>query len=138
MPNHCEQVVAILGPRHVVTNLYEWVSVHGTEAKRFCDVVSPMPLSEAGNWFDWRIINWGTKWDVQDVKVKHDLQIETNGEQASFTFQCWTAWTPPVPVWDRLVQDFECVVAADYRDEYGSFEGEYNCSDKCWFPKENA
>jgi hypothetical protein len=43
---------------------------------------------------------------------------------AWFSFRCWTAWGPPVPVWDRL-HAMGIEVEADYQDEGGMFEGAY-------------
>jgi hypothetical protein len=37
---------------------------------------------------------------------------------ASFSFNCWTAWSPPVPVWNTLV-NMGISVDADYQDEGG-------------------
>ena len=37
---------------------------------------------------------------------------------------CWTAWAPPVPVWEKLV-DMGLSVKASYVDEGGFFQGTY-------------
>ena len=143
MPNHCYQEVSILGPRPVVRHLYESVfdpCIRGG-SRRFCDVVIPFPLSEVGDGYNWRVANWGTKWDVCEVSLVYDFKLEAEDlkiQEASFTFKCWTAWAPPVPVWDRLVNEFGCIVTADYHDEGGLFEGEYNCSDSRWEPGEKT
>ena len=134
MPNHCYQEVSIIGPWPIVSRLHECAVVSAPEDRRFCDVVIPIPLSEVNNWYDWCIQNWGTKWDVHWVEVVDEY--EKSGDLASFTFRCCTAWAPPVPVWDRLVQELDCIVTADYHDEGGLFEGRYNCGDKRWKPEE--
>lgn len=38
------------------------------------------------SWYDWRIANWGTKWDVEPV-------IEDNDTYVNYNFE--SAWTPP-------------------------------------------
>ena len=142
MPNHCYQNVSIIGPEPLVRAL-------SFDLSNFCSMVKPMPLEvyndhlgDVPAWYDWRVKNWGTKWDlceVTNVKLTvacDDLYPNDRNEQELVSsFDCWTAWAPPVPVWDRLVQELGCVVTADYRDEGGLFEGEYNCSDKCWRPE---
>jgi hypothetical protein len=106
---------------------------------RFCDVVVPMPLDQAGNSYDWCCKNWGTKWDVAEVWIDHEGLVHTDDlKVAWFSFRCWTAWAPPVPVWDRL-HAMGIEVHANYQDEGGMFAGEYHHGeDKCWQPAEEA
>ena len=140
MPNHCDQTVTITGPRAMIEQLHD--GLKATEP-RFCDLISPMPFemwaapeiklpdpwdTMAPAWREWRDEHWGTKWDVCGVENVH---LET---LISLTFQCWTAWAPPIPIWDRLV-DLGCKVSAEYRDEGDMFEGTYeNGLDQCWEP----
>ena len=85
-------------------------------------------------WYAWRVENWGTKWDVADVQMTNPLMIHGEGK-SSFSFNCWTAWSPPIPVWDKLVE-MGLSVDADYQDEGFNFEGTYlNGEDKCWEPE---
>ena len=138
IPNHCYQGVSIQGPRAVVRHLYDQLTEHG----RFCDVVSPMPLRvwlvddsfDSQGWYGWRNNNWGTKWDVCEVEVTEPYeQDETEGW---FSFQCWTAWGPPIPVWERLHTELGCSVDAEYEDEGAMFAGTWiNGDDQCWEPE---
>ena len=152
MPNHCYQQVEIHGPRFLVKELYN----HLTKADpEFCQLVCPMPFEqwlapktkwggyEVEGWYDWRVNNWGTKWDVVDVDTTqplllHDDEPSTGDPwtmNASFVFNCWTAWSPPIPVWDKLVE-MGISVDADYQDEGMGFEGRYvNGEDECWEPE---
>ena len=150
MPNHCYQQVEIQGPRFLVKELYD----HLTKADpEFCQLVCPMPFEqwlapktkwggyEVEGWYDWRVNNWGTKWDVVDVDTTQPLTIHDDEDtdpanmNASFMFNCWTAWAPPIPVWDKLVE-MGISVDADYQDEGMGFEGRYvNGEDECWEPE---
>ena len=135
MPNHCYQTVYIKGPRAMVQELY--FNLYGEEP-RFCDVVVPMPLHEAGNSYEWCNANWETKWDVKDVEIMEELLMsdEEGPEQiAWFAFKCWTAWSPPIPVWDQL-HALGIDVESDYEDEGGMFAGEYQYGEgDCWVPE---
>jgi len=152
MPNHCYQQVEICGPRFLVKELYG----HLTKADpEFCQVVKPMPFEqwlapkakwrdyEVEGWYDWRVNNWGTKWDVVNVEITQSLLLHDDEEDvapesmsASFCFNCWTAWAPPVPVWDKL-HSMGISVDADYQDEGGMFEGRYlNGDDTTWTPED--
>jgi len=138
MPNHCYQQVTITGPRALISQIEDNLKC---EESRFCDLISPMPFEmwiapdqgNVGAWYEWRNENWGTKWDVCAVEMG-DLRLIGDGTTKEIEFQCWTAWAPPIPVWDRLV-DLGCEVEADYQDEGGMFEGTYRDGlDECWVP----
>jgi len=135
MPNHCYQSVYIRGPRAMVQELYFNLDC---KDPRFCAVVVPMPLHEAGNSYEWCNANWGTKWDVADVEIMEKLLMsdeEGPEEVAWFAFKCWTAWAPPVPVWNQL-HALGIDVEADYEDEGGMFAGEYQYGEgDCWVPE---
>ena len=135
MPNHCYQSVYIKGPSALVYELY-----HNLEYNRFCDVVLPIPFAKSTGMtgYDWRVDHWGTKWDVADVEIDNGgLEFsdeEAPEEVAWFSFKCWTAWSPPIPVWAAL-HALGIEVEADYEDEGGDFEGQWiNGEDNCWEP----
>ena len=139
MPNHCYQTVSIYGPRAMVTELYFNLDSNGVEP-RFCDVVIPMPLDQAGTSDCWCDENWGTKWDVKEVSITFALQHSDMDPPAPvagmswFKFKCWTAWSPPVPVWDKL-HALGIEVWVKYEDEALNFAGEYMFGeDKSWEP----
>ena len=130
MPNHCYQSVYVQGPRAVVQELFFQLAEQG----RFCDAVIPMPLSEASVGYEWRVTNWGTKWDVAEAEITQGLEVSAHEIEAWFAFRCWTAWSPPVPVWDKL-HEMGVTVEAEYQDEGGMFEGRYSDGeDECWVP----
>ena len=138
MPNHCYQSVFIHGPQMMVQELYWALEL---KEPRFCDVVLPIPFEQSIGMtgYDWRCANWGTKWDVIEVEIdddglEHSDDTYPNGPVAWFTFKCWTAWAPPIPVWDKL-HSLGIEVQADYEDEGLHFAGEYaNGEDKSWEP----
>ena len=139
MPNHCYQTVSIYGPRAMVTELYFNLDSDGVDP-RFCDTVIPMPLDQAGNSYEWRNENWGTKWDVKEVSITFALQHSDMDPPAPvagmswFKFKCWTAYAPPRPVWDKLYA-MGIEVWAKYEDEGLNFSGAYMFGeDKLWRP----
>lgn len=152
MPNHCYQSVEVYGPRFLVKELYD----HLTKADpEFCQIVIPMPFEQwlapktkwgeydVEGWYDWRVNNWGTKWDVCDVQMTgplylHDDEPDTGDPwtiNASFQFNCWTAWSPPIPVWQKL-HSMGIRIHAEYQDEGMMFEGRWiDGVDECWEPE---
>ena len=128
MPNHCDQTVAIYGPIDLVRELYTQLTDHN----RFCDAVLPVPFAQSAGMdgYNWRVENWGTKWDVQEVEITHALQHSDMDPPAPvagmswFKFKCWTAWAPPVPVWNKL-HEMGIEVWTEYEDEGLHFAGKY-------------
>ena len=132
MPNHCYQQVHLRGPSHLIHHLHKALSKSDPE---FCSTIAPMPFElwaketqpdqMMPDWYEWRCENWGTKWDVCDVLFDGvGLEYSDDQKVAAFSFHCWTAWAPPVPVWDRL-HAMGIEVEADYQDEGMNFEGAY-------------
>ena len=139
MPNHCYQQVYLRGPSHLIHHLH--MALSKTEPE-FCNTIAPMPFElwaketppdqVLPEWYKWRCENWGTKWDVCEVDIdetyrsknRDGLEYSDDKKVAWFAFRCWTAWGPPVPVWDRL-HAMGIEVYADYQDEGGMFEGAY-------------
>jgi hypothetical protein len=48
------------------------------------------------SWYDWSIVNWGTKWNSSDLRIVKETERE-------LVFWFETASTPPRPVLDKLV-----------------------------------
>ena len=137
MPNHCDQSVYIKGPSALVYELYHNLQ---RQEPRFCDVVLPVPFAKSTGMtgYDWRWDYWGTKWDVAEVELTEKMEISGEEDVAWFSFRCWTAWGPPIPVWDEL-HALGIDVEADYLDEGGLFEGEYQFGkNESWVPEEAA
>ena len=63
-------------------------------------------------WYDWRLQNWDTKWDADDVVVTDDdpdcTEIEFN-----------TAWSPPEAICDKIREDYPAVSVSWFYDEPG-------------------
>ncbi len=68
------------------------------------------------NWYDWRIRNWGTKWDVQAV-----LEDEGDG-YLDYSFQ--SAWSPPVEWLEKVARDYpQLSFRLEYEEEGRDFVG---------------
>ena len=119
----------------------------------FVSLIVPMPFEqwlapktrcegfEVEGWYDWRVNNWGTKWDVCDVQMSGPLYLHDDEDadpatmNASFQFNCWTAWSPPIPVWDKLYE-MGIRIHAEYQDEGMMFEGRWiDGVDESWEPE---
>ena len=127
MPNHTDnRVILSHADSQMIDDIY---NVMNTEDTELCNHLIPMPKelegttspSDTPNWYDWRLENWGTKWDVYETQC---TRINANTLQLYF----YTAWSPPIPVFDKLV-DMGFEVNARYLDEGWGYIGEYNDGD---------
>jgi hypothetical protein len=76
------------------------------------------PVNPESAWWDWRVQNWGTKWEITTDESYIDIQ--ENQIKASFA----TAWSPPTGIFDKLV-DQGYGVNALYYEGGCAFCGEY-------------
>lgn len=69
----------------------------GDERQKEIDAKRESNIAEYGyaNWYDWRIANWGCKWDVD---CHADAREDANN--ASFAFD--SAWSPPIEFYEQL------------------------------------
>lgn len=150
MPNWCNNRVVI---SHEDTQKLEALVVAIKEGK-FCNHVIPVPEDlqivagsvgdpvaqaelerktaenlkkyGAGNWYDFCVSRWGTKWDVD----AYDTDIKIKDNTIEFGFD--SAWAPPVGIYEALVDDgFE--VEATYYEPGMAFVGRwFNGDDECY------
>lgn len=68
-------------------------------------------VSLMGNWYDWNVSNYGTKWDCYDIYVDYD---QIGFAELSFN----TAWSPPFQVFEALSLLFpSTLINIAYADE---------------------
>jgi len=125
MPNHTDNRVIL---SHADSQQIDMIyNIMNTDDTPLCQTLIPMPEELEGTagfdengttgWYSWRVENWGTKWDIYDA---HCDRIDANTLQLYFN----TAWSPPVPVFDKLI-DMGFEVTARYLDEGWMYIGEY-------------
>ena len=77
-----------------------------------------------GEWdYGWSCENWGTKWDICSPWDTDEIYVADDGKE-TYVFKFDTAWSPPIPIYDAMMdQGFNLV--ARYV-EYGcGYHGEY-------------
>ena len=81
-------------------------------------------------WYNWRINNWGTKWDIgAGDDERHGLKASVvewnNGSSLEATCSFDSAWSPPVELYNKLVE-LGYNVHASYFEPGMSFCGIYH------------
>ena len=64
-------------------------------------------------WYNWRLANWGTKWDAYEVEID-DSEMHY-GFEVSFD----TAWSPPEEICYAIKEQFDDVSVSWFFDEPG-------------------
>ena len=67
-------------------------------------------LHNVDNWYDWRKLHWGTKWNVNEP------ELEDGGYELTYHFD--TAWSPPEGIHAFLIDKFPDVsISWFYRED---------------------
>jgi len=149
MPNWCNNSINISGSTETIKTLWDEANKEGSGLlnamkpmpKELDGTTSPTPQEgQAGykgpqpkidgfdNWYDWRVQNWGTKWDIDPGE---GLEFTDNGDgtaQISGWFE--SAWAPPIQAYDTFLDDMDgCSLTADYHEPGMDFAGFYDNGD---------
>lgn len=85
------------------------------------EVILPTPrhLLDGEGWYDWRVANWGTKWEADGVHRE-----DTSPEQVDYRFS--SAWSPPVAIVEALGANFPSLsFHLSYDEPGGGFIGDF-------------
>ena len=118
MPNWCNNTITLTGPKDKVKKIYD-------EAKKedcLLNLLYPMPSALEGttspapkegkvqplvdgfdNWYDWRVQNWGSKWDVDTDNLEYREEDDQGIIQGWFD----SAWAPPIHCYEHFLTNNE-------------------------------
>ena len=138
MPNWCNNSITISGPTETIKTL--WEDAHSGEDFGLLQAMAPMPAelegttapSEDGdNWYNWRVNNWGTKWDISDEGLEY---IDNGDGTAEITGWFDSAWAPPIGAYETFLDDMDnCAIDATYYEPGMDFGGFYRNGDDIYF-----
>ena len=69
------------------------------------------------NWYNWNTSNWDTKWDACSTGV------DVTTESIVIVFE--TAWSPPIPVFEAMVEQFPSLEFSIWWEEEQGFGGRF-------------
>tara|TARA_S200002703_G_scaffold56234_1_gene48846 strand:+ start:4600 stop:5040 length:441 start_codon:yes stop_codon:yes gene_type:complete len=98
----------------------ELENVDWSEAEEMNDIIRARYKKEHGsdNWYDWRVNNWGTKWNSYDCFLE-----EEDDDYVVYTFN--TAWGPPTGVIEALREQCPDFSISAFFDEPGMEQAGY-------------
>ena len=99
MPNWCENILTI---EDCSPELNQYLQDNGFSFEKM--IPTPPELLDGDGWYNWRVANWGTKWDLDEREqreVKEQL-LQDNKFSAAFM----TAWSPPCQAIAALSEQF--------------------------------
>jgi hypothetical protein len=146
MPNWCNNTVQIKGPAKKIQAIKK-----AMEAGKFLQYLYPMPqeldntvngsedakpefqkqqsselIKKHGfdNWYDWRVDNWGTKWEISEgYPGEPEITKWSKGdEMLNWSFD--SAWAPPLGAYDNfLYKNSDVSIFATYYEPGCDFMG---------------
>lgn len=131
MPNWCACTLIVKGQREILENFAAEAYHHGNDEvnetpfsfEKF--LPTPPELMKNQGWYDWRVKNWGTKWDA--CEVSFDTISET---EIIYNFD--TAWGPPVELFTFIAAMYPTL----HFDLNYDIEGGNGAGDLYWFDGE--
>ena len=155
MPNYCNNNIVITGPNSVIDKIEKIANgdkgdllqyfypmpkelndtVAGPEPKTKKEKLEKKRLQVeygASNWYDWRVENWGTKWDIMEFYNINRKEIGEDESEISLGFD--TAWAPALGAYERFIdENSNCSLKAYYYEPGCDFMGEWdNGIDSCF------
>ena len=165
MPNWCSNQLSITGPNSVIDKIEKITKEENNDPNGLLQFLYPMPQelldTEAGpiakttaeknarksrksefgaeNWYDWRVNNWSTKWEVCEFYgVDRQYHSEQSEGESTISFGFSSAWAPPINAYEKFIEDnSDCSVRAFYYEGGCDFMGEWNDGvDDCYTPSD--
>jgi len=133
MPNWCNNTIEIKGSTETIKKLWEGATAEGDDGgllnamvpmpKELNNTTSPTPpdseqpvVDGFDNWYDWRVSNWGCKWDVNT----EGLEFHDHGDGTA-EISGWfdSPWAPPIGAYEKFCDDMDGVYLEAFYEEGG-------------------
>ena len=143
MPNWCNNTISLSGPKDKVKAIFDKAKAEDAllqqldpMPKSLADTTSPMPSDASDeeknrarankirygfdNWYDWRVQNWQTKWDVDTETLEYREEGDTGIIEGWFD----SAWSPPIGAYETfLARNEDCSIKSYYYEGGMDFGG---------------
>ena len=87
--------------------------------------ITAIVKTEYANWYDWRVDNWGVKWDVDAAYFSNEITFENNEKsEPDLIIRFDTPWAPPVGILKRISEQYpDARFYLRWADEFGLENG---------------
>lgn len=95
----------------------------GTPAAKDLEIQQQLNKEKHGfaDWYDWQLFYWGTKWDVGRGEDGPRAKGKKNATAVTVKFE--SAWSPPIPFYERLAATHGFKIEARYFEPGMGFVG---------------
>jgi len=140
MPNWCWNSLSVRGEKKAVEEFKKKAKLNSKDFKTALSLAKLYPepdykkikvdpafpkrekeKSIMPDWWNWRVTNWGTKWDVE-AYVQEEREFKNGKKQVRFNFN--SAWSPPCEWLRRVAEDYpHLVFRLSYEETGMNFKG---------------
>ena len=108
MPNWCSNEVTMFGDAEVIKEIVELMNTvnkdNPDESNAFdFNNLLPTPEDIGDEWYQWRVDNWGTKWNSVDTFA------DTTEDPEYIWYNFDTAWAPAKGIYEELTKRYPSV-----------------------------
>lgn len=118
MPNWCYNFATFTCPSK---DIYDKLLLSLQENKWF-ETFASLGLDEETYENGWEycaaIKTWGTKWTPSDIEI-----VNTDEDKLTIEISCYTAWSPPTEVYNKMNKEFNIVTDGIYEESGSEFFG---------------
>ena len=158
MPNWCDNQLSITGPNSVIDKIEKIVKEDDShENNGLLNFMKPMPTELEGttspsssakkpqpmvegfdNWYDWRVENWGTKWELCEFYGVDRQHLNDSLDESTISFSFSSAWAPPIGAYEKFLENnSNCFLRAYYYEGGCDFMGLWEDGiDDCYAPSD--
>ena len=160
MPNWCDNQITITGPNSVIDKIEKIVKEESNNIENgLLQFFHPMPkelmetekssddkkmnkqpfVDGVNNWYDWRVKNWGTKWELCEFYgVDRQYLTEQSEGESTISFAFSSAWSPPIEAYQNFLENnSDCFIRAYYYEGGCDFMGLWEDGiDDCYAPSD--
>lgn len=115
MPNWCMNALTISHSKKEMLEKF----CEGFNQDAACEAFCPQPPEIGDDWYDWRLSNWGVKWDFG---CDQGQRAEIHDDSVAVSFD--SAWGPPIEFY-KTMESLGFVVEAMYFEPGMRFCGTY-------------
>lgn len=119
MPNWCDNSIIIEGQAEDIKEIWDIIQLPADESANLM-AVRPRPDDVGDNWYEWSLVNWGTKWEMDVYMVEYSNHVNS---KPHIHLQGMTAWSPPIALLTYISDQWPVTIFHEYEEDGMDFIG---------------